>query len=137
MYTVFPSQWGYVATFYHDCIKIQNTVYLCHRTMYTVFLNICLFYNKNVIYKYPPIFLTLTAFLSTRLLHSLNTVEACARQFSPIKQLRLFALASFSILLLWLIEYTVCWAGYRNSNSWSCCATNFMLCLFILVFSTC
>ena len=53
---------------------------------------------KNVIYKYPPIFLTLPTFY--QLVCNTVWIEACARQFSPIKQRSLFALASFSILLL-------------------------------------
>ena len=58
--------------------------------------------KKNVIYKYPPIFLTLPAFYP--LVCYIGWIEACARQFSPGKQRRLFALASFSILLLWSLS---------------------------------
>ena len=53
---------------------------------------------KNVIYKYPSKFLALPAFY--QLVCYTVWIEACARQFSPRKQRRLFALASFSILLL-------------------------------------
>ena len=45
---------------------------------------------KNVIYKYPPSFLTLPAFY--QLVCNTVWIEACAWQFSPIKQRRLFAL---------------------------------------------
>ena len=54
--------------------------------------------STNVIYKYPPSFLTLPGFY--QLVCYTVWIEACARQYSPMKQRRQVALASSSILLL-------------------------------------
>ena len=52
---------------------------------------------KNVIYKYPPSFLTLPAFYQLVCYTVLK--KPCARQFSPIKQRRLFGYTFW--LFLW------------------------------------
>ena len=60
--------------------------------------------STNVIYKYPPSFLTLPGFY--QLVCYTVWIEACARQYSPMKQRRQVALASSSILLL-CVGYTI------------------------------
>ena len=58
-----------------------------------------LMYNKKCNIQISPSFLTLPAFY--RLVCYTVLKKPCARQYSSIKQRRMFALASFSILLLW------------------------------------
>ena len=58
-----------------------------------------LMYNKKCNIQISPLIYDPARLLSTCLLHSLK--KPCARQFSSRKQRRLFALTSFSILLLW------------------------------------
>ena len=66
-------------------------------------------YNKKCNIKISPSFLTLSAFY--RLVCYTVLKKPCALQFSPIKQRQMFTLASFSILLLWILymrKYVQC-----------------------------
>ena len=90
--------WVFIQKQQKDSIQ-YNRIAVFNRMPQNIWWKINWSIIKNVIYKYPPIFLTLPAFY--QLVCYTVWIEACARQFSPIKQRRLFALASFSILLLW------------------------------------
>ena len=62
-------------------------------------------YNKKSNIQISPSFLTLPAFYQFVCYTDLK--KKCARQISPRKQRRLFALASSSILLLWVVGRAV------------------------------